>query len=131
MLIQSVVLSSHREAGLFVGGCHQPPREDAKQLLFAITPLGDGAPPPFWEHVDGVDKTTTLRFGAVGWCNLVDMEFPKTGEGKFEIRAIDLAGNESPPATITVRYEHPHVLERTAGRRHGRAIHSRCNALPT
>ena len=88
--------------------------EDAKQLVFEVTPLGEGAPPPFWTTTSLSEDTeaSTLRFGAVGWCDRVDMDFPKTGEGRFELRAVDLAGNESAPVTFTVRYDHPYVKYR-------------------
>jgi hypothetical protein len=80
------------------------PGDDAlSSLLFEVKPEGGDENATFWK----IAGTSELTFGAVGQCGHGDVQFPRRGKVRYELRAVDASGQRSPPVFILVDVDHP------------------------
>jgi hypothetical protein len=80
-----------------------PGDEPLSSLLFEVKPEGGDENATFWK----IAGSTELTFGAVGQCGRVDVQFPRRGKVRYELRAVDASGQRSAPVFILVDVDHP------------------------
>jgi hypothetical protein len=80
-----------------------PSDDPLSSLLFEVKPEGGDENATFWKTAYG----TELTFGAVGQCGRGDVQFPRSGKVRYELRAVDASGQRSTPVFILVDVDHP------------------------